>query len=125
MTLGDREAVREFLERNGSRRLQFLRGQSRVAKLRGERHREAPGMRRSKKFLRIRTHTIFKSRAERILRLLQDAAVGGNRALAILQTTLPDCRCLALHVSLLFAYFVRFVIREFDSPTSRKGIFTE
>src|SRR6267142_2672280 len=101
MTLGDREAVGEFLKRNGSRRLQFLRGQSRVAELRGERHREAPGMRRSKKFFRIRTHTIFKSRAEGILRLLQDAAVGGNRALTVFQTTLPDCRCLALHVSLL------------------------
>src|SRR5713101_5819909 len=101
MTLGDRQAVCEFFERNGSRGLQFLRGQSRVAELRGERHREAPGMRRSEKFFRIGTHSIFKPRAERILRLLQDATVRGNRALAILQTTLPDCRCLALHVSLL------------------------
>src|SRR6266404_64164 len=104
MALGDGETVREFLERNGSRRLQFLCGQSRVAELRGKRHREAPGMRCCKKFLRIRAHSIFKSRAERVLSLLQDAAVGGNRALAILQTTLPDCRCLALHVSLLLRF---------------------
>src|SRR6267143_2909951 len=101
MTLGDGETVREFLERNGGRRLQFLCGQSRVAELRGERHREAPGVRRSKKFLGIGTHSIFKPRAKRVLRLLQDPAVRGNRSLAILQTTLPDCRCLALHVSLL------------------------
>src|SRR6266446_1987750 len=101
MTSGDRKAIGEFLQRNRSRRLQFLRGQSGVTKLRGERHGETPGMRCCEKFLRVRTHTIFKSRAERILRLLQDATVRGNRALAILQTALPDCRCLALHVSLL------------------------
>src|SRR2546422_8207423 len=71
MTLGDGEAVREFFERNGSRRLQFLCGQSRVAELRGKRHREAPRMRRSKEFLGICADPIFKSRAERILRLLQ------------------------------------------------------
>src|SRR5258708_32098097 len=101
VALGDCETVRELLQGNGGGRLQLLRAQSGVTKLRGERHRETPGMRRCKKFLRIGTHAIFKSRAERILRLLPDAALSGNRALAILQTTLPDCRCLPLHVSLL------------------------
>src|SRR6266849_5877231 len=101
MALGDGKTVRELLQRNRSRRLQFLRGQSGVTKLRGERHGETPRMRCCEKFLGIGTHTIFKPRTKRVPRLFQDATVRGNRALAILQTTLPDCRCLALHVSLL------------------------
>src|SRR5713101_5703214 len=44
MTLRDSEAVRELFERNRSRRLEFLCGQSGIAELRGERHGEAACM---------------------------------------------------------------------------------
>src|ERR1700682_4771368 len=61
MTLGDRETVGEFLQRDCRRRLQLFSGQSGAPKLRRKRHGEATGMRRGEKFLRIGTDSVFKS----------------------------------------------------------------
>jgi hypothetical protein len=54
-------------------------------------------MRRGKKFFRVGAHTVLETRAERILCLLQDAAIRGYGAFAGLEVTLPDGACFTLH----------------------------
>src|SRR5713226_604299 len=74
-------------------------------------------------FFRIRANAVFKARAERVLRLFEDAAIRRNRALPIFQTTLPYRGCFALHDFSPFGSFILFESREFDSRASWKGIF--
>src|SRR2546429_9036576 len=100
-------------------------GHAGVAELRGERHRETAGVRRGEELFRIGADPILKPRAERVLRLLQHPTIRRNRALPIFQTALPNRGCFALHGFSPCASFIRFESREFDSRTSRKGIFRE
>src|SRR5579859_3146656 len=127
MALGDGESFADFVERDGRSGLQFLRGHAGAAELRGKGHRETSRMRRGEELFRISAHAVFKARAEGILGLFQDPAVGRDRALAVFQAALPDCRCFALHEAApfaLFAEFVRLESREFDSSAIEKGILT-
>src|SRR5258708_2108869 len=98
MALGDAEAVANFFETHGCGGLHFLGGQARAAKLRGERHRETPGVRRGQQLFGIRAYAVLETRTEGILGLLEDAALGGNRAFAALEVTLPDGTPFALDV---------------------------
>src|SRR5271169_887164 len=93
MALGNRESFADFIKRDGGSGFQLLRGHSSAAELCGERHSETSRVCRSKKLFGVRADAILKARAERILRLLQDAAIRGNRAFAVFQSALPDCRC--------------------------------
>src|ERR1700674_1138973 len=125
MALGDAEAVTNLLQADGCGGFQLLRGQAGAAKLRGKRHRETPGVCRGQQLLRISTHAVLKARAKGILRLLEDAAVSGNRAFAGLQVTLPDGTCFALHAVSPCFYLKLWndlQSRGFDSLTLPKGI---
>src|SRR5215472_1084569 len=54
-------------------------------------------MRSGQQLFRIGPNTVFKARAEGILRLLEHSAVGGNCALSVFQSALPNCRAFSLH----------------------------
>src|SRR5439155_5134969 len=77
------------------------------AELRGKRQRETAPVRCGEKFFWIRANAVFKTCVERIGRLLEHAAVCGNRPLAGLQVALPNRRCFALHDEIL--HFKRYV----------------
>src|SRR6266851_4457540 len=98
MALGDAEAVSHFFEADGGGGFQFLRGETGAAELRGKSHGEATGVRGGEQLFGIGTHTVFKTGAEGILGLFQDAAIGGNGALAAFQIALPGGARFALHV---------------------------
>src|SRR5882762_3189347 len=84
MALRDAKAVPDFFQTYGSSGFQLLCGQTRATKLRRERHGETSGMRGGKEFFRVGAHTVLETCAERILRLLQDAAIGRYGAFASL-----------------------------------------
>jgi len=73
MTLRDGEAVADFVECDSRRGFELLRGHSGAAELRGQSHRKTSGVRRSEKLFRVGADAVFKARAERILRLFEDA----------------------------------------------------
>ncbi len=98
MALGNAEAVSHFFEADGGGGFQFLRGETGAAELRGKSHGEATGVRGGEQLFGIGTHTVFKTGAEGILGLFQDAAIGGNGTLAAFQIALPDGARFALHV---------------------------
>src|SRR5258708_39961622 len=98
MALGDAEAVADFFETYGCGGLQVLGGQARSAKLRRERHREPPGVRRGQLLFGIGAGAVLETRTEGILGLLEDVALGGNRSFAALEVPLPDGTPFALHV---------------------------
>lgn len=97
MALGDAEALANFFERNRRGGLEFLRGHACSAQLGGKSHRESTGVGGGEQFFGIGADAVFEAGAIRVLRLLEDAAVGGDRAFAVLQTALPKGRCFALH----------------------------
>src|SRR5882762_8947790 len=97
MALRDTEAVADFFQAYGRGGFQFLCGQACAAKLRRKRHGETSGVRRGKKFFRVSAHTVLETGAERILCLLQDAAIRGYSAFAGLEIALPDRACFTLH----------------------------
>src|SRR5882757_3002308 len=97
MALRDAEAVADLFQAYGSSGLQLLCRQTGATELRRKRHGETSGMRRGKKFFRVGAHTVLEARAERILCLLQDAAIRGYGAFAGLEIALPDGACFTLH----------------------------
>src|ERR1700722_5528865 len=108
MAFRDGKAVTDFVECYGGGGFQLLRGHAGAAELCRESHSETSRVGRGEKFFRIRADAVFEARAERILRLFEDAAVGGDRALAFFQAALPDCRFFALHGAAPFAFFAEF-----------------
>ncbi len=97
MHRGDGKPRIGFIHGHYRRRLDALRRHPGIAQLPRQRHRKTTRMRRRDQFFRIGADTVFKTRAEGILRIGEHAAVGGNGALAIFQTTLPGCRSFAFH----------------------------
>src|ERR1700676_1131075 len=128
VALGDGETVADFVERYSGGGFQFWRGHSGAAELRGKRHGETSRVGCGEELFRGCADAVFKARAERILRLFEDAAVGRDRPFAVFQPALPDCRCFALHDAAPFALFAeldRFESPEFDSPAREKSILAE
>jgi hypothetical protein len=115
MAFRDGEAIADLLERNRGRRLKPGGSHARAAQLGGKRHRKSTGVCGSEELLGICAHPVFKARAVGVLRLLQDAAIGRNRAPPIFQTALPNCGCFALHDFSPFVFFIPFEYTEFDS----------
>src|SRR5712691_3999169 len=97
MALGNAEAVSHFFEADGGGGFQFLRGETGAAELRGKSHGEATGVRGGEQFFGIGAHAVFKTGAEGILGLFQDAAIGRNGAFTAFQVALPDGARFALH----------------------------
>ena len=89
--LNDLEALAHFVERHRRRGPDLARRQPHRAELRRQRHREASRVCRGNQLLRIRAFSVLESRAEGILRVRQDAAVGRHSPFAILQPTSPHC----------------------------------
>src|SRR5262245_54598625 len=94
--LGDSEARVLLLHRDRAGDLEALRGEAGVAELARERHREAAGVRRRDQLLGVRALAALEAGAERVLGLVEDAAVGGDESLPVLETALPDRGRLAL-----------------------------
>src|SRR5580693_9151387 len=97
MALGNRKSFANFFQADGASGFEFARRQSCAAKLRRKRYGEAARVCGRQKFFRICSHSIFKPRAEGILRVLERATVSGDCSLTGLQIALPNCRCFALH----------------------------
>src|SRR6266849_5255950 len=98
MALGDAEAVSDFFEADGGGGFKFLCRETGVAELCGKGHGEATGVRGGEQFFGIGAHAVFKTGAEGILGLFQDAAIGRNGAFTAFQVALPDGARFALHV---------------------------
>src|SRR5712692_4469425 len=98
LALGNAEAVSHFFEADGGGGFKFLRGETGVAELSGKGHGEATGVGGGEQLFGIGAHAVFKTGAEGILGLFQDAAIGGNGTLAAFQITLPGGARFALHV---------------------------
>ncbi len=106
VTLRDGEAVRQFLQRNRCRCFEPARSDARVAQLCGKCHGKTAGVRGREELLGIGADAVFKPRAERVLRLFQNATICRYRAFPIFQATLPNCRRFPLHAFSPFASFV-------------------
>ena len=80
MALGDGEAVANFFKGDRAYGFQFFCDEARAAELRGQSHGEATCVGCGEQFFGVCADTVFKARAEGILRLFKSAAVGGNGA---------------------------------------------
>ena len=74
MAFGDREMLADPLESYRCGRFQPFRPQAYLAELRGNRHGKASGMCSGQQFFGVGAYAVFKSRAERILCLVQRTA---------------------------------------------------
>src|SRR5260370_2526525 len=97
MALSDTKTVANLFERHRGGSFQLIGDHARTPELCRKRHRKTPGVRRSEQLFRVSAHTVFKSRAERILRLLQDAALCRERPSPALKISLPNPASLSLH----------------------------
>src|SRR6185312_1930565 len=94
-----------LLERERRLRVDRLGGHARVPQLAGKRHAEASRVGGGDQFLGVGSRAVLKTGGEGILRVLQDAAGGRNRALSIFQTAGPVGACCTYHVvDLLWNY---------------------
>ena len=102
MTLRNRPAVGQLLERNRAYRFQTLRGQSRLSQLRGQRHRETPGVSGRQQLFRIGALSFRKSGPKRVGRARKHSAGRRDISLPRLQITAPlSIRCTFHDVRLL------------------------
>ena len=74
MAFRDREMLVDLLERYRCARFQPFWPQADIAQLRGNRHGKATGMCSGQQFFGVGAYAVFKSRAERILCLVQSSA---------------------------------------------------
>jgi len=86
-----------FFHRDGRGRVDGSRREASLAEFRRERHRETARVRRRDEFFGIRADAVLKACAERVLRFLERAALGGDVALARFQVAGPDRGCFAFH----------------------------
>ena len=86
-----------LFHRDGRGRVDGRGRETGLAKFRRERHRETARVRRRNEFFGVRADAIFETRAERVLRFLERAALGGNVAFASFQVASPNCGCFAFH----------------------------
>jgi hypothetical protein len=64
--------------------------------LAGERHREAAGVRGGDELFGIRPGAVFEARAERVLRVAENAAIGGDAAFPSLRLPFQTAEALRL-----------------------------
>src|SRR5262249_27424923 len=94
---GDGPVAGHLLERQRRLRRKLLRREVGAPELRGQRHGEASGVRGGNQLLGIGAGAALESRRERIRRVLERAALGGEAAGALLQVATPAGRCGAFH----------------------------
>ena len=82
MRCGDGETRVSFFQRDGRGRVNGFGRDACFAEFRGERHRKTARVRRSDEFLGIRADAILETRAERVLRFLESATLGGDETFA-------------------------------------------
>src|SRR5258708_845837 len=99
---GDGKTLALLFQRDVGLGLHLLGGELGFAEDQGQRHGETGGMRGPDQFLRVGARLALKTAGEAVRVFLERAALGGNRALAVLDTALPfgrsQCRW---HIPLL------------------------
>jgi len=86
-----------FFQCDGRGRVDARRRETGLAEFRRERHRETARVRCRDEFFGICADAVLEARAERVLRLLERAALGGDFAFAGFQVARPDGGCFAFH----------------------------
>src|SRR5258708_39317825 len=86
---GDGKALALLFQRDVGLGLHLLGGELGFAEDQGQRHGETGGMRGPDQFLRVGARLALKAAGETVRGFLERAALGGNRALAVLETALP------------------------------------
>src|SRR5258708_26126248 len=99
MAFRDREMLADLFKAYCCNGFEFFGLQARLSQLRGTRHREATRVRGSQQLFGISADTALKSRAERILRLLQDPALSRQQSLSAFHIALPNSRSFAFHLA--------------------------
>src|SRR5882757_1313967 len=101
MHAGDRVTTLYLLERNFRCRIHLRRGELGLPENQRKRHREAPGVRGTEQFLRIRSGLAFETARKAVRILFKRTALGGDCALAVLDSATPPggAASLDLHVS--------------------------
>src|SRR5258708_5723882 len=99
----DRPVPLDLFQRQRRLRRKLLGVEPRAAEKRGECHGEAAGVGSCNELFWGRADSVLETRGERIRRLLQNAALGRERALSLFQVTQPGGRCTSFHgpISLL------------------------
>src|SRR5215470_1676569 len=92
-----------LFQSDGSGGVESLRSHAGVTELRRKRHGETSGVSRRDQLLRIGSWLRFKTSAEGIWRVFENAAGCRDRALAVLQPAAPMCACVSLHQNLLLS----------------------
>ena len=88
MDFGDRRLVMD-IECDAGRGLDGVRDKPSVGELRAESHGEAAGVSGGDEFFGICADAAFETCGEAVLRVLQDAALGGNLAFTFLEAAVP------------------------------------
>src|SRR5258707_10770546 len=99
MAFRDREMLADLFKAYGCDGFEFFGLQACLSQFRGNRHREASRVRGSQQLFGISADTALKSRAERILRLLQDRALSRQQSLSALHIPSPNSRRFAFHLA--------------------------
>src|SRR3982074_2503796 len=94
---GDRPVARPRLEGDRGVGGELLRREAGAAERSRERHGEAARMGGTEQLLRVGADAVLEARRKGILRVLEDPAVGRDRALALLEIAAPSGRGGAFH----------------------------
>src|SRR3977135_3143473 len=95
---GDRPVARHLLERDRGVGGELLRREAGAAERSRERHGEAARMGGTEQLLRVGADAVLEARRKGILRFLENAALGRDRALALLEVAAPGGGGSAFHV---------------------------
>src|SRR6202035_992523 len=85
----DGKPIADFFERDVGLGLHLLSGELGLAQYQRQRHGETGGMRRADQLLRVRARLALEAAGEAVWIVLERAALGRNRALAVPDATLP------------------------------------
>ena len=86
----DGETALYFFQRDLGGRFQFFGGELCLAQDQRQRHGEAAGVRRADQLLRVRARHPLKPAGEAVGMRLQGAALGRDRAFAVLESAAPN-----------------------------------
>src|SRR5262249_61759612 len=93
----DGPVARHLLEREARRGGELVRREAGAAERSRRRHGEAACVSGGDQLLRVGADAVLEPRRERVLRVLEHAALGRDGALALLEIAAPGGRCGAFH----------------------------
>jgi hypothetical protein len=101
MNFGDGEAIVLFFQGDIGLGVHLISGEAGFAQNQRQGHGEAASMGGANQFFRIGAGLAFEAAGKAIRIILKRAALGGNRALAILEPAMPDGSSKSRHIGLL------------------------